>query len=85
MIGGLYGGSAACQTTARKLANLHLGLRVERDAERFRFAGGLGCVNLAALHAASTRKYRRPQTITFFVVYTIANDDRLPIRFLAEE
>ncbi len=40
MIGGLYG--AARQATARKLADLHFGLGVERDAECCRFAGGLG-------------------------------------------
>jgi hypothetical protein len=40
--GGLF---AAGHAPPRKLANLHLGLGVERDAERFWFLGGLG-VNL---------------------------------------
>jgi hypothetical protein len=42
VIGSLHGGGTAREATARKLADLHFGLGVERDAERFRFAGGLG-------------------------------------------
>jgi hypothetical protein len=35
----------ACHAAARKFADLYFGFRIERNAQRFRIAGGL-CVNL---------------------------------------
>jgi hypothetical protein len=42
MVGSTHGLLAAGQAATRKLANFHLGLRVERDAERLRVLCGFG-------------------------------------------
>ena len=41
MVGGTHRLLSAGHATTRELADLHLGLGVERDAERFRGLGGL--------------------------------------------
>ena len=42
MVGRTHGLLAAGRAATRKLANFHLGLRVERDAERFPVLRGFG-------------------------------------------